>query len=432
MGLVIVCVLLASAAPEGGGATIEDAVRLAVRRSPALAGAAAAGEAARARVDAAGSAWLPRVGVEARYRYQGPLAELVLDTGLTLPGQTEPLVVRRELGSAHNADAFVTIGWRALDLGVRAARVDAAEAAARAAALDEEARAVELAFATRVACLGLLLAEEGERVTQAALRLALETREDVARRREAGLGSAAALAGADLRVTELEARASDASVQVAVARVTVESLIGPGVRLGDTLETALMERPTTRAEHAALGRLRASEAALADQGRAIRASRAPTLDVFARAGVQYPATLADSDEAGLAWVAGATLTWEIWDGGRIAAESDEAGARAREARHGREALAEEPARVQAEAEARTIGAEAQLATVERRLAAAETYLVAARGALAAGVRRATDVQAAEGGLDEARLTRAKALHQRALAEAQRRRALGFTTVETTP
>ena len=74
----------------------------------------------------------------------------------------------------------------------------------------------------------------------------------------------------------------------------------------------------------------------------------------------------------------------------------------------------------------TTSATSALASAERRITAAETYLVVARAAVQAGSGRATDVMGAEVGLDEARLGRARALHQQALAEAERRRALGVT------
>lgn len=428
MWLSNLIMLVSLGAPEGPGAPVsmDEAVALALARSPALAGADASADAARARIEAADSAWLPRIGVEARYRYQGPVAELVIDTGLTLPGQSEPLVMRRELGTEHNADAFVMAGWRALDFGVRAARIDAAEAMARASDLEIGARRIEVVHATRVAYLALLLAEEGARTTDAALALARETRDDLIERRKAGLGSDLGLAGAELRVAELEARVSEAAESVTRARETLASLAGRPVIPRDTLATVLVGRPTWDREHPTLARLRATEAALDAQERALRKGRAPTLDLFAKAGVQRPATLADTDEFGFAWVAGATLTWEAFDGGRLDAEADEAEARAREARQAREAMADELGRALTDAEARRVGAEAQLAAAERRLAAAQTYLVSARGALQAGTGRATDVQAAEVGVDEARLAHARALYQRALAEAQRRRALGLS------
>jgi len=417
------------AAPEGPttALSLDEAVALALARSPALAGARASNEALGARVDAAEATWLPRLTVEARYRYIGPVPELTLDTGLTLPGQSEPLVMRRELGSEHNAEIFLSAGWRALDFGVRAARIDAARGLERAAERDADARVIEVAYAARAAYLGLLLSEEGARTSEAALGLARATRDDLARRRAAGLGSELGLAGAELRVAELEARVAEANESVTRARDTLASLIGQSVSARDTLAEVLVDRPANEgAEHPALARLRATEEAFVAQERASRRAHLPTLDFFARAGVQRPATLVDPDELGVAWLAGVSLTWEAFDGGRRAAEAREAGARAREARQGRQVLSDELARALAEAEARHIWAEAQLAAAERRLGAAKTYLVAARGALDAGTGRATDLQAAEVGLDEAQLAKARALHQRALAEAQRRRALGLT------
>lgn len=420
---------LTVANPEGPpqALSLDEAVAMALARSPALAGALASGEASAARVEAAEASWLPKLTLEARYRYLGPVPELTFDTGLTLPGQSEPLVMRRELGSEHNAEVAVSAAWRALDFGVRAARVDAAKGLARAAERDAEVRMVEVAYATRVAYLGMLLAEEGARTTDAALALARATRDDLSRRRSAGLASDLGLAGAELRIAELEARAIDANEGVTRSRDALATLIGRSASARDTLEGVLVDQPAPLgSEHPSLTRLRATEEAFEAQALAARRSHLPTLDLLARAGVQSPATLVDTDEAGVAWLIGVSLTWDLYDGGRRSAEAKEAEARAREVRRGHQALAEELARTHSEAEARRDAAVAQLATAERRLRAAETYLVAARGALDAGTGRTTDLQAAEVGLDEARLARARALHQRALAEAQRRRALGLT------
>jgi len=436
---IFAAVLSAAPGPRaevGEPMSIEAAVARALARSPALVAGEASRAAARARVDQAGSAWLPRVGVEARYRYIGPVAELVLDTGLTLPGQTEPFVVKRELGSEHNADAFVTVGWRALDLGVRSAREEAARALVRAAEHDHAARAIEVAYATRVAYLGALLAADGVATTELALAVARDTRDEAARKKAAGLGNDLGLAGAELRVAELEARRGDALEALTRARATLASLVGVEVTPSDTLEVALATPASAEpTAHPMVARAADQERAARALAEASRAGRWPTLDVYARGGVQLPATLVETDEAGLAWVVGATLTWEAFDGGRLAGEAEEAEARAREAAAGRAAQVDELTRALADADARRDGAIIQLAAAERRVAAAEIYLDVARGAQVAGAGRASDVQSAEVGLDEARLSRSRALHQRALAEAQRRRALGVleeTPKETAP
>jgi hypothetical protein len=83
--------------------SVDAAVARALERHPALKAAAFAQAGAAARVEQAHTAWLPRVGVEAGYRYSGPVPELVVDTGITPPGATEPMVIRREAGTEHGA-----------------------------------------------------------------------------------------------------------------------------------------------------------------------------------------------------------------------------------------------------------------------------------------------------------------------------------------
>lgn len=426
--------MILSAAPEPAPTPaststlgVEDAVARALARSPLVLAAAASTDAAAARVDQAGSAWLPRVLVEAHYRYQGPVPELEIAVPNT------PISMKRELGTDNAADAFVTVGWRALDLGPRAARIAAADALVRAAEADARGRRVEIAFAARAAWLSLWVTEAAQATTGEALAVARQARADADRRRGAGTGSAVAVAAADLRVAELEARQGDARKGVAKATAALEQLIGP-VEAGLALAgpTAIPDAPAgSLDEHPALAKTRAAEAALAAQSDAARAARWPTLDLFARLGLQYPATLVDTDEAGPAWAVGATLSWDVFDGGRAGAEAEQNAAQAREVAHQRDALRDDLTRQAAEARAQLEAATTALHAAEKRVAAAQVYLDAARGAVTAGAALETDRQNAEAGLDQAELALLQARFDGAMAEAQALRALGIAERPTT-
>lgn len=432
---------LGAAAPAAdtgdGGISLADAVARALARSPAVIAQEHAVAATEAKAAQAESAWLPRVSASAWYRVSGPVPELVFDTGIALPGASGPLTIRRELGTPHSAGVSATVGWRALDFGARDARIAAAEALARAARADGAARAAEIAFATRAAYLTARLDDEVVAVTGRALGAARADLETAENRRRTGLAGDLPAAAASSRVAELEARLADATESGVAAREALALLLGlpPGapmtlsddlgalapVSAGDGAPGAagLDETPT-------VARLRASEAALAEEDTARARSRLPTLDLFVQGAFQYPKTFVETDEAGVTWAAGVSLSWDAFDGGLVSAQREELAAKRAELAALADASREETARAVTQAAAQARTARAALAAGERQVAAAEVYVKAARGALAAGTGTDLEVRSAETALDQARLGLVRARFGAAMAEAQRLRALGVT------
>ncbi|TNF36506.1 MAG: hypothetical protein EP329_05145, partial [Deltaproteobacteria bacterium] len=120
----LVAVATASAPAPDGVATpgsLDAVVSAVVARHPALAAKHTAADTSRIQASQADHAWLPQVSADGWYRYSQPLPTLSFDTGLTIPGQTEPMKIERELGTPHSAGAQVTVGWRAWDFGARSA-----------------------------------------------------------------------------------------------------------------------------------------------------------------------------------------------------------------------------------------------------------------------------------------------------------------------
>jgi len=407
----------------------DDAVRRAVERHPAVAAASRAAEGARWRASQAKTAWIPRLSVEASYRYAGPLPELVVDTGITPPGSTSPLVIQKEVGTLNNAAAGVRVGWRAFDFFARDARIDAAGAAARASEAEEDQRAADIAFAVRAAYLSALLYAQVEEITQRSLEVARQALDEETVRREAGIGDDVAVASAQTRVAELEARLVDATQErlrsLDALRLLLGLPAGTAVEPSDKLEDlGRAEAPTPSAEAPALRRLGWLERAVEHEKTGVARSFFPTIDLFGKLDYQYPKTFLEDDQAGLAYAAGVSLTWDLFDGDLRRRKKAELAARSAELRELRRAAEEEMARKVDEADSHARSAAAREQAAEKSVDAAQVYLVAAQAALGAGTGTALDVRRAEEAVDKARLALVSAHFETAMASAQKLQACG--------
>lgn len=413
--------------------SLDAAVSRALDRHPALTAADRAGTAAHARTRQAKTAWLPRVNVDGAYRYQGPVPELAIDTGLTLPGASEPLSITREIGTAHVASLSVTAGWRALDFGARTARIAAAKAMERAAVADGAERQADIAQAVRMAYLGVVFQDEVARVTQGALAV---TRDGLARAEAglaAGLASKVRVASARARAAELESRLVAATEGRERVMATLRILLGlppdAPLELTDGFELFESLHPATPESTPTDARLAASGEALSRQEQAVRRSALPTLDLYATAGYQYPRTFVETDTAGFVWAAGVKLSWEAFDGTLRARQRDELAARRAEVEALRQAAAEDTQRRVLDADAALRTARAERASAAIQVEAAQTYLEAARGGESGGTATALEVRQAEEGLDQARLAEIKARFDAAVAASERLRALGWAQAD---
>ena len=439
-----------SAGPEGG-LTMAAAVARALGRSPALAAQRAAARAAGARADQAATGWLPRASAEAYYRYVGPVPALSLDTGLTLPGQSQPMTITRDLGTPHQAGVSARVGWRAWDFGARDARTAAARALARTAQAQGDARAAEIAFAVRAAYLGAAFTQDVAALTRASQETAAAQLRDARAKRGAGLASDLAVAGAETRLTELDARLADADAARDLAAETLALLVqgpdvggtagGSGVRLAQGLKQAGARlRDAVRAQAGAgsqgetptLEALARTERGLALQARAVARAAWPTLDLFAQLAFQFPKTFVETDQAGIAYAAGVSLKWDLFDGGVRAAQRRELGAQRAQVVAQRQAVDEELVRRRAEVASHARAARDALAAAARREKAAAVYVRVARAARASGAGTDLEVRGAEAALDMARLATARARFDVAMAYAQTLRVAGVAVVQEEP
>ena len=414
--------------------SLDAAVRAAIARSPALIAAARSADGADARVAQAETAWLPRVTVESKYVFAGPLPELVIDTGLTPPGAAGPLVVQRTMGSEHHFTAGATVGWRAVDFGARDVAADAAESAARAARLDGEARATELAWGVRSAWLGARLLEEVAAVTERSLASTAADLKVAVARKEAGLGNTVAVAGLEARAAELEARRTDALIGRERAVSTLRLLTGLPKGAPVELDGDL---PTTEGAAAADGmpatvaRLEALTEAARESHEALGRGYWPTLDVFAGFGVQYPETSFAEDGWNISYQAGVALTWPVFDGMLRSRQRDEAAAKIAELEALGQAAREEAERSAVDADARLASARASALAAVRAEQTAEVYARAARAAETAGIGTDLEVRKAEEVLDQARLAALRSRYEAAMARSDALRAHGMTGLART-
>ena len=407
----------------------EQAVGRALDRHPAVAAAGHSTAGAKWRARQAETAWLPRVALEANYRYQGPLAELVVDTGVVVPGSFDPLVIEQRMGSAHNASAALKVGWRAFDFFARDAQISATRALARAAEAEGDERAAEIAYAVRATYLSALLYDKVEEITRRSLAVAEQALAEEIIRREAGIGDDVAVAGAQTRVAELEARLVDSGQAHKRAMTSLNLFLGVDtgseIILTDELEVLGGAVGGSAKSAPQLRRLTALGAAVSDKRTGLSRQLWPTIDVFASFGYQYPETIFAAEGFGQAYAVGVALTWNIYDGDLRRRQGKELDARAAELAALRRAAAEDLSRKDADAESRAESAVAAATAARRSLAAAEVYLRAAQSSLAAGTGTTLDVRRAEEAVDKAGLALVRAHFEAALARAQKLRVLGI-------
>lgn len=434
LAVIATCGAIASPA-RGETVTLgrEEAVAQALGRHPAIRAAEHAATGAAARVAQTRTAWQPRLAAEATYRFAGPLPQLSVDTGITLPGETEPIVIRQDVGTYHYAAAGVRAGWRAFDFGARDALTESAEALARAAEAEGDQRNADIAYAVRTAYLSASYLDEVRAITERTLDTARAQRKEEALRRDAGLSEDVAVAGADARIASLEARLVATSEARARAYASLALLLGltedTELTLSDRLETTVLPLPEEPGSTPQDRRLAALEEGASRREHSLDLAFWPTIDLFATLHYQYPKSFLEDDAAGLAYVAGVSVTWEVFDGDLRRRQREELEARAAELAALRTAAGEERQRALTDAEARFRSARAGEEAALRSLKAADVYLRAARTSAMAGTGTALDVRKAEEAVDAARLALLEARLEAALARATALHVLGVAALD---
>lgn len=419
-------VLLGAPAAEAAPRSLsqEQAVDVALERHPALEAATRAIEVAEARESQTESAWLPRVKAEASYLLMGPVQSLTIDTGLTPPGSTAPIVISREMGSLHNAGFGASVAWRALDFGNRLVRTEAAAALVRAEQAQGEQQRAEIAYAVRAAYLAARFFQEMEATTGRSLEVAKQTERNATLQRSAGLGSDLEVARAKMRAAELDAQHTRAGQERARAEATLRLLLGLGpdapVALSDDLRRLGMAPLPPRgpsSDSPTQQRLGALAEAAELESERLFWEWWPTIDVVGSVKYQYPKNYFENDAWGGVYSAGAVWTWNVFDGDLVRRQRAEADARAAQLRAQARAADEDAERKLAEARAQQRTAEAAAASAQRTREAAQTYLRAAEASRAAGAGTDLEIDEARDSVDQAELGELKAYFEAALAHA---------------
>ncbi|OIP30799.1 MAG: hypothetical protein AUK47_24175 [Deltaproteobacteria bacterium CG2_30_63_29] len=411
--------------------SIDEAVARSVADHPALEAATHRAEAAQATAEQAATAWLPRLTVDAKYRFSGPIPTLEIDTGITPPGGA-PLTLSRELGSYHFAALGATAAWRVYDFGTRDLRTQAAETVAEAAGLEREVQAADIAYAVRASYLALAFSREVESVTALSLKTAQDDLDERETRLRIGVGTEIEVAAARSRLAELQARQVDVAQDQRIAESKLRTLLNldpdDPIELSDSLQDLAARARTTAPETTpALERLSLLEDATQLNAQAIERAFWPTLDAFVAGDFRYPQTFV-ANEAGFTYAAGVSLSWLVFDGGLADHQVDEAAAKTAELASSRTALSDDLKRQSDDALTQWEAASERIQPAQTQLETAEAYLKAAKGAQGAGVSTALDVARAEERLEAAGLARSRAYFEQAMAQATWLHAQGLTEV----
>jgi outer membrane protein TolC len=407
----------ASQAAAGTGLTLEHAVSLALARAPELKALHQREAADRARVKQARSAYLPRVGLEARYLAHWPKNELPIDLStLPFPAGTAPDI--GAIDDIHHFDAELKVQLRLFDLA-RGARVDAARQATKSSRAGRRDQACRVGFAVRMTFLAALYARDVARIAGVSLAQARREEERARLRQGVGTGTAVGLAQARIRVASLTAQQAGAQVELARQRQRLASLIGvqrlPALR-GDLAQLAQGAPRPEVTNHPMLAQLAAAERAAKLSAKSVSRTLVPTLSLFANAGLQYPRAL--QLELGPVVSAGAVLSWSIFDGQRRSGQVAEAEAKARSLHAKRRAARDELQRRLIDAQSKVEVAKVALKAARETLKHTRVYLRVAKAAVASGTGTDLDVHNAELGVDRAQMAEQKALFDAASARAQ--------------
>ena len=417
--------------PPAIGLSVDDAVARALASSHKLAEALARADGAEAAIRTRQLAEQPTLNVSAGYTRTNRVQEF----GLPQPDGRLRLIFP---DIPDNYFTHATLQWPIYGGGRRPVLVRAAEAEARAASADVEVARADLRLEVVRTYWALVTATESVRVVEEALARADAHVRDVRSRFDTGLippneVSAAEAQRSHQQLQLIEARNLRSSMIEELRRLTgITGEIVPLESLGPT-KVAPSPRPVEGRALAAPAAARPEQRAIEeritaaeDRAHAIGLQRRPTIALTAAGDYANPnprifpraATWRPS------WEAGIVVNWNLWDGGRVAAESAEAAAvtRALRARS-----ADVDALVASEVRQRQLdvdSAHAALATAEAAVhSATETRRVVAER-FNAGVATSTDVLDAHVALLQAELDRTRTLANIRLAEARLDRALG--------
>jgi outer membrane protein TolC len=412
--------------------TADESVRLGLERNAGLRAARADADAARALYGQARAAMLPAIRTQASYtRLSGNIPEVEF----TLPGlDTTFTVLPVEVDRYQSEVSFeqpLFTGFRLLNQ-TRAANLEA-----DAAAYEVEQEQADVAFEIRRvywALYGAIAVRDAVATSLAQVEAHLG---DVRNRVEAGAALTSELLAAQTRRSEVMLERVEAENAVRVAQLELSRLTGlpldspvqpvaeanvdppVAVTLDELTARAIEARPQLRA-------LAARVAAFGAQVAATRGHWFPDLGFLARYVYARPNPyfFTDQDQFRGTWELGASMQWDLFEGGRRIAETGEAQARLRgaEARleHAREQVAVDVARQYLEVRR----ADEAIAVALQNIEAAEEGFRVARDQFQEGMVLSAQVLEAEEAVHGARTRHAQAIVDHQVARAALLNALG--------
>ncbi len=431
MALVLV---VAGAAPSRAQApvrlTLDEAIALGLETSHQVAEFAARLDATQAAIRLSDAADRPQVAALAGYLRTNHVDEF----GFAQPGGSMQVIYP---DIPDNFRTRLDLQWPIYSGGRTDALLRAARAEAAASGEDLAVARADLRLEISRAFWALVTADETVTVLQESLRRVEGHLADVRNRRAVGLVPPSDVLTADTlhsrqEVALIDARARRDSAMADLARLVglpTDAVVAPDVALTPALPPTdptmtLVERAKTdRPERRAFAQ-RATAAGARQE--AAGAGAKPQVGVIGGFDYSSPNVrhFPRSDEWRTSWDAGVSLTWSLWDGGRVRAQMAEAAA----VEHGlRERLAELDTRIATDVLQRRLELDASLAAIKAaedgvRSATEARRVVTER--FTAGVATNTDVLDAQTDLLTAELDRTRALAQSRLAEARLTRALG--------
>jgi outer membrane protein len=417
-----------AAAPDFSSLGLTDALRLAREHQPTLRQARAATDATRARSGQARAPLFPQL--EATASYQKTTSNCTTRPGMTPCGLTGAADPDFDLFDYFNFG--ITARQLVWDFGQTYKRADAAEMNERAQEQSEHAtlydveQNVRVAFFEARAAKALVavaqetLANFDEHVRQIEGFVRAGTRADIdlAQARTERANARVDLINAENGYVAGKARLNRAigierNTAYEVADEGLAPIAGEDGALAELQRRALANRPELRALERQVQSQELTRSA-------IRGGYFPSLSIFTgatEAGVQL-------DDLTWNWNAGATLTWQLFEGGITSAQVDEASANLVGLRAEFDGLRQQVRLEVEEAQLEVRAAKAVIGAAEEAETSAREQLRLAEGRYKAGVGSGLELEDAQLALQSAAAQRVRADYALASARAHLQRALG--------
>jgi outer membrane protein TolC len=415
--------LLTSPALAQTPLTLSDAIAKAMETSHRLAEARARQEGAEATTRVRRSADQPTVTASGGYTRTNHVDQFIVPQ----PGGRFEVIYP---DIPDNYLTRVSMQWPIYTGGRFDALERAAAAEARASSEDVETARADLRLEVVRVYWGLATASEAERVLEGALGLADAHLKDVRAQFDAGLIPPNDVSSAEAQRSRealqlIEARNQRQSIAEDLARLTG---LGGGIAVADRLDAGSgpgereSATPARSEQRAIAERLSAA----AERIKSVEAERRPTVSFSGLADYANPNPRIFPREGAWqsSWELGVTASWNLWDGGRVSAETAEAVAAQKAVRERQSDL---DLQIATEVKQRRLDLESARAALVTAIDGARSAAEAQRVVTErynVGVATSTEVLDAQVALLQADLDRTRAMASIRLAEARLDRALG--------